>query len=386
MKNKTILKGLIIHGEEGILYDHDLLVADGVIQTIAPNLSDQEAQVYSFPSSYHLIPGRIDLHIHGAAGSDVMDGTWEALDTIARKLPEEGVTAFLGTTMTESVPAIEKALINGGNFFRQQKQGARLLGVHLEGPFLSPVRCGAQAKEYLLLPDLSLFQRWQALSGDIIRLVTLAPELPGAGLLISYLRDTGVVPAIGHSNATYEEALAGIDAGAIHMTHLFNGMTGLHHRDPGVAGAGLFHQGVSVELIADGIHVHHEMIRLAYQLKGKDRIFLVSDAIRAKYMGDGNYKLGGQDVVVCGGKATLTNGTLAGSVLKLDEGVKRLIQASLCTLEDSIFFTSVNPAKQLNVYDRKGSITPGKDGDLVVLDDRYDVVMTLCRGKIAYQR
>ena len=366
---------------------HDILVEEERIHTIAQNLHDAQAQVFSFPSTYSLVPGRIDLHIHGAGGADVMDGTREAIETIARKLPEEGVTGFLGTTMTESVSTIEKAIKNAREYSLQpDEQGASLLGIHLEGPFLSPLQTGAQSKEHLLLPNLPLFQYWQTLSGNGIRLVTLAPELPGAIPFISYLRETGVVPSIGHSNATYDEAIKGIDAGATHMTHLFNAMTGLHHRDPGVVGAGLFQQEVKVEMIADGIHVRKELINLAYRIKGREGFILVSDAMRAKCMGDGHYELGGQEVIVSGGKATLLNGILAGSVLKLDEGVKRMIEGSICTLEDTVYLTSVNPAKQLNVYDRKGSITTGKDGDLVVLDEHYDVVMTLCRGRVVYQR
>lgn len=387
MKNKIIIKGLTIHGEEGVFEDYDLLVEEGMIQTIAPGIQDDEARVFTFPSSYHLVPGRIDLHIHGAAGADVMDGTRDALVTIARKLPAEGVTGFLGTTMTASIPSIDKAIKNVREYsWHPDEKGATLLGIHLEGPFLSPLQIGAQSREHLLLPDLPLFQHWQAISENRIRIVTLAPELPGALPLISYLRETGVVPSIGHSNATYAEALKGIAAGATHITHLFNAMTGLHHRDPGVVGAGLFQQEVKVEMISDGIHVCKELIDLAYRIKGRDGFILVSDAMRAKCLGDGHYELGGQDVMVSGGKATLKNGTLAGSVLKLDEGVKRMIRDSICTLEDTIYLTSINPAKQLNLYGRKGSIAPGKDGDLVVLDDQYDVVMTLCHGKVVYQR
>lgn len=365
----------------------DVLVEEGRIHTIAQDLHDTQAQEFSFPSTYSLVPGRIDLHIHGAGGADVMDGTREAIETIARKLLEEGVTGFLGTTMTASVSAIEKAIKNAREYLLQpDEQGASLLGIHLEGPFLSPFKTGAQSKEHLLLPDLPLFQYWQTLSGNRIRLVTLAPEMPGALPFISYLRETGVVPSIGHSNGTYEEGKKGITAGATHITHLFNAMTGLHHRDPGVVGAGLFQEKVKVELIPDGFHVCKELMDLAYRIKGRDGLILVSDAMRAKCMKDGYYELGGQEVMVSRGKATLKNGSLAGSVLKLDEGVKRMIRESICTLEDTIYLTSINPAKQLNVYDRKGSITPGKDGDLVVLDDQYNVVMTLCRGKVVYQR
>ncbi len=231
-----------------------------------------------------------------------------------------------------------------------------------------------------------MFKKWQTVSKNHIKLVTLAPERDGGLELTAYLRDTGVIASIGHSDAKYEEAVEGIKAGITHATHLFNGMRGLHHREPGVVGAVLLHEQVKTELIVDGIHVRPEMVKLVFRQKGKEGIILVTDAMRAKCLGSGIYQLGGQEVFVSDQQATLKDGTLAGSILKMKDAARNMMSFTNCTLEEVIYMSSTNPAKQLNVFDRKGSIKVGKDADLVLLDKNNQVVMTFCRGELAYKR
>jgi N-acetylglucosamine-6-phosphate deacetylase len=347
-----------------------------------------DAEIITFDESHKLVPGMIDLHIHGVAGADTMDATPEALQTIARTLPREGTTSFLATTMTTSIEGIEKAIMNVTDSFDvlNNEGNAEILGIHLEGPFLSPLRAGAQHPENIIEPNVELFKRWQSLANNHIKLVTLAPERNGGMELTSYLKEERVIASIGHSDAVYEEVVKAIEAGVTHATHLYNGMRGIHHREPGVVGSVFLHDEIKAEIIVDGIHNDPKMVKLAYKNKGNEGIILVTDAMRAKCLGAGVYDLGGQEATVDEEKATLQNGSLAGSILKMNDARKKMIQFTNCSIEDTIQMASVNPAKQLNYFDRKGSIAVGKDADLVVLDENNDVEMTFCRGNLVFSR
>jgi N-acetylglucosamine-6-phosphate deacetylase len=334
-----------------------------------------------------VIPGMIDLHIHGTTGSDVMDGEVKALETMCKSLPQEGTTSFLATTITQSDDEITKALRNVAAYMKGcQKSGqSEILGVHLEGPFINPEMAGAQPIEYVITPQIPLFEKWQQIAEGNIKQVTMAPELNGGLELVHYLKQTGVIVSIGHSNATYNQVREATLAGATQITHLFNQMKGLHHREPGVAGAALLTPELYAELIVDGIHVCPEMVHLAFKNKTSEKLILITDSIRAKCLKNGHYDLGGQTVFVQEGKAELANGTLAGSVLKMSHAIKNILGfVQECNLRDIIKMTSYNPAKQLNMLDRKGRICKGKDADLVVLGKEYEVIMTFCRGKLAY--
>ncbi|TCS83268.1 N-acetylglucosamine-6-phosphate deacetylase [Tepidibacillus fermentans] len=390
-KNRFIIANVTIFEEEAKIEKGYIRVENGKISEICKmdNFQDINGiEVIQFPNEYKLIPGMIDLHIHGAAGADTMDATIEAIETIASALPKEGTTSFLATTITKEEEEIERALINVANYMKKENNAgkAEVLGVHLEGPFISVKRAGAQPPHAITEPDIKRFKQWQTISENQIKLVTLAPEREGGLELTAYLRETGVVASIGHSDAKYDEAVEAIKAGVTHATHLFNGMRGLHHREPGVVGAVLLHDQVKAELIVDGIHVRPEMVKLIFQQKGKEGIVLVTDAMRAKCLGNGVYQLGGQEVFVRDQQATLKDGTLAGSILKMKDSIRNMMEFTDCTLEDIIYMSSTNPAKQLNVFDRKGSIKVGKDADLVVLDENNQVVMTFCRGELAYNR
>ncbi|PLR78162.1 N-acetylglucosamine-6-phosphate deacetylase [Bacillus sp. V3-13] len=350
-----------------------------------PNL-DEQARIIDLSAGYTAVPGFIDVHIHGAGGADTMDATPDALTTIAAVLPAEGTTSFLATTITQEKTAIKKALENAARYGRTQNNPgkAEMLGIHLEGPFINKIRAGAQPQEYIIDPDIELFKDWQQAAENQIKLVTVAPELANGLDFVHYLHETGIIASIGHSDANYEEMVKAAEAGARHVTHLFNGMRGLHHREPGTAGAALLLEELKIELIADGIHVNPEMVKLVFNAKGKDGMILITDAMRAKCLKNGEYDLGGQNVKVADGKALLADGTLAGSILKMNDAVKNMNQFTNAPLLDVINLASANPAKQLNMFDRKGSIAPGKDADIVILDEQLRVITTLCRGQIAY--
>jgi N-acetylglucosamine-6-phosphate deacetylase len=327
------------------------------------------------------------VHIHGVNNADAMDGTAEALKTMARTLPKEGTTSFLATTMTQSNEAVEKALRNAGAYIEEQTStDAEVVGIHLEGPFISPKRAGAQPPTHIQDPNVTLFQEWQKTAGGHIKLVTLAPEQPNGLALTSYLKETNVVASIGHSDSTYDQVGEAIEAGASHITHLYNGMRGLHHREPGVLGAAYLRDELFVELITDGIHCRPEMVKLAYDQITSERMILITDSLRAKWLKNGTYDLGGQPVHVNDTTATLADGTLAGSILKMNDAIKNTMSFTNCSLEDIVKMTAENPAKQLNLFDTKGSLKIGKDADIVVLNENLDVEMTFCRGTLSFKK
>ncbi|PRS26243.1 N-acetylglucosamine-6-phosphate deacetylase [Bacillus sp. RJGP41] len=385
-----IINNLMVHSEKETYKNGYIKVVDGKIAEVGPASQykqDDDAKVITLSPDYQVIPGAIDIHIHGASNSDAMDATHDALSTMAKTLPKEGTTSFLATTMTQSTQAIESALLNAGKYIENQTQeNAEIVGVHLEGPFISPARKGAQPEDYIVDPDVTLFKRWQEMAENQIKLVTLAPEQPNGLDLAAHLRGTGVVASIGHSDATYDQIDEAIQAGTTHVTHLYNGMRGLHHREPGVLGAAYLRDELYVELIADGIHCRPEMIKLAYDQITSERMILITDSLRAKWLEKGTYDLGGQPVNVDETKATLSDGTLAGSILKMNDAIKNTMEYTGCSMTDIIKMTAENPAKQLRIFGRKGSIQVGKDADLVILNDRLDVEMTFCRGNLAFKK
>ncbi|MFC7393400.1 N-acetylglucosamine-6-phosphate deacetylase [Scopulibacillus cellulosilyticus] len=383
-----LIKGLKIYKEDEVVEAGYIKIADGKIKDIGEQCQLEDHETINFPETYKCLPGMIDVHIHGANGSDTMDATPDALKNIAQTLPKEGTTSFLATTITQEHSAIERALENAGKYIIDQPNGgqAEVVGVHLEGPFINPEKAGAQPLKHIVEGDIPLFEKWQKISGGNIRLVTLAPERKHGLELTKYLSEHNVTASIGHSNGSYHDVDEAIKAGATHVTHLYNGMKGLHHREPGVLGAALLRHELYTEMIVDGLHICPEMVDFAYRQKGSDRTVLITDAMRAKCMKNGIYDLGGQDVNVKDGKATLANGSLAGSVLEMKQAIKNMLSFTDATLADVMKMGAVNPAKQCGVFDRKGSVETNKDADLIILDENNDLVMTICRGVVSYQR
>jgi N-acetylglucosamine-6-phosphate deacetylase len=372
-----IVTGSKIYTEAGVLDHHALVVREGKIAAVVQqDAVPTDLPVHRFSSDTHLIPGMIDMHIHGSNGADVMDGSLESLQTISQSLFKEGVTGYLATTMTETTENIERALATVKTSIEQplNPNSAAILGIHLEGPFLSYKQMGAQQGELIRAPDIALFDRWQGIAGGHIRMVTIAPELTGAIPFIKHLVKSGVIASIGHTDATYEQTQAAIDAGATHATHLFNAMRGIHHREPGTVTALLLDDRVATEIIADGIHLNPAVIQLTVNIKGKDRLILVTDAMRAKCCGEGVFDLGGQAVTVHDGSARLANGVLAGSVLMMHQALMNMLRFTDCSLYDLVPMVSATPAKQLGKFDQLGSIAVGKAANWVVLDAHHQVV------------
>jgi N-acetylglucosamine-6-phosphate deacetylase len=381
LKNAKVYTGEEYLNNSSILISNDEIIEIGSLTGVEGPFD----QIIDCSDLGWVLPGMIDVHIHGANGTDVMDATQEALANMCAVLPKEGTTSFLATTMTHSVDHIESALTNIGEFLKQEMQdGAEILGVHLEGPFINVDKRGAQLKDHIQTPSIEKFKKWNHLAGDSIRLVTMAPEKDKDFVLIKYLTQNGVVVSMGHTNGTYQEITDAINNGVTHATHLFNGMSGIHHRDVGVAGAALLSDKVSVEMILDGHHLTSEIVNMTYRLKGPDRIILITDAMRAKCLVSGVYDLGGQKVNVKDGKPINEEGSLAGSVLKLKNGRDNFAKWVTNDIEVLTKITATNPAKQLGVYHRKGSLQKGKDADIILIDSNGEVLLSICRGKISH--
>lgn len=312
----------------------------------------------------YLVPGFIDIHIHGAMNADASDADASGLLDISRYLARHGVTTFLPTTMTLDEDTLCRAMTTIRDFHRPQN-GAQIGGIHMEGPFLSFEKRGAQAKEHLHPPDFDFFSRLYQASGNQIRIVTVAPEQTGALAFIEKVSRLCTV-SLGHTTADYETACAAFSAGASHVTHLFNAMPSLHHRQAGVIGAA-FDCNATVEIICDGLHLAPSIVRLAHQIFG-ERCAIISDSLRCAGMPDGNYELGGQPIVMTQGKATLQNGTLAGSSTNLLEEIRLAVSFGL-PLADVIAAVTYAPAKAAGLWDTCGSIDVGKQADFCILDD-----------------
>lgn len=336
-------------------------------------------------SGQWIFPGLIDIHVHGNAGYDVMDGTKESLVEISKSLSSYGVTGFLATTMTAPFAEIKKALNAIVETADSPELKAQLLGVHLEGPWINPKMKGAQAEENITHPADEQVEAVLRLIGEKLRVVTIAPEMPEALAAIEKLSQHGVICSIGHSEATLEQVNAAVEQGASHVTHMYNGMRGLHHREPGVVGATLVNDRLTCDIIADLIHAHPSAVELVFRMKGRERLLLISDGMRAVGMPDGTYDLGGQTVHVHKCIARLTDGALAGSTLTLNRAIQHLVETLHVDVTDAVYMAATAPARKLGLGSRKGSLEVGKDADLVVLAPDYRVLATVVKGRVVYQ-
>jgi N-acetylglucosamine-6-phosphate deacetylase len=343
------------------------------------------AGALSFPDGT-LIPGLIDLQVNGGAGVDCLRAGAPAYDTLGRYLAATGVTAYLPTIITAPLEDMRRAGEAAAIAMRRDGPLPEILGVHLEGPYLNPLRRGAHRPQDLRAPDVEEMTATVRRLDGALRVVTLAPELEGAEAVVRALAGAGVVAAIGHTDAAFDEVQSAARWGARMVTHLFNAMRGIHHREPGAAGGALVTPSLALGLIADYAHVHPAVLSLAAHAAGMGRIVLVTDAISAAGMGRGSFTLGAQTVDVRDGVPRLADGTLAGSVLQLHRAVQNFAAAAGVSRRDAVQAASLTPARLVGVHRRKGRIAPGLDADLVVLGRDGDVLLTMARGRIAYQR
>ena len=346
------------------------------------------SEVIDLPENAVVLPGFIDQHIHGSATADTMDGTVEAISTMANSIAAEGTTAFLATSMTQSKENISKAMTAVKDYFdTHTSQGAELLGVHLEGPYINKGKAGAQPEEYIVNPTIDEFKQYNSLSGNNIKIVSLAPELDGSAEFIEYLKDNDIRPSIGHTSAKFADVEKALSLGAAQITHTYNAQTPLAHREVGVVGAAMLLDDLACEIICDLIHISVPALKLLFKNKPKDKVILITDAMRAKNLGDTISELGGQTVYVKNGEARLANGALAGSVLKLNDAVKNIINSCGVDFCVAVDYASANPAKNLGVYDRMGSIALGKDANFAIVDkNTFEVLYTIRQGEIIYKK
>ena len=348
--------------------------------------ADKTAEVIELPENAIVLPGFIDQHIHGAGGSDGMDGTVEDIAVIANTIAAEGTTSFLVTTMTQSRENILKAMQAVKDYRKANaKTGARVVGIHLEGPFIAAAMKGAQPLEYIKVPNIQTFDEYNAASGNVIKLVTLAPEVEGMETFIKHLSEIGVVASIGHSSAKYEHVKAALEAGAKNVTHTYNAQSPLHHREIGVVGSAMLLDELNCELICDTIHVSVPAMQALVKNKPADKISLITDAMRAKGIPDGVSELGGQTVYVKNGEARLQDGTLAGSVLKMNKAIENMVTKVGVPFTQAVDYATINPARIIGIEQEAGSIKVGKRADFTVLNEKYDVLLTIRGGEVVYK-
>ena len=359
-----------------------VLIRDGQIDAMGKEgFTVPEADAEWDGAGRLLIPGMIDVHIHGADGFDMMDGMRQSVEAVSKACARTGCTSFLATSVTSSLDAL-MAMIGSVSQTIGKEPGARIAGLHLEGPYLNIKRKGMQNERFLRHPDQDEMSAILHRAGTLVRMVTLAPELPGGLELVRFLKERGIVAAVAHSDATYEEAKEAFRIGASHVTHCFNGMRPIHHRDPGTVVAAMEESHVSVQAIVDDVHLHPAIVRLLYREKGPDKMVLITDALQAMGMGDGSYVFGGHEVKVEQGVARLADGTLASSTVTMNEALRKTVNAGI-PLADAVAMATSTPAEVLG-FPSKGRLAPGADADLVLLGDKFEVLWTMVGGKLVY--
>jgi N-acetylglucosamine-6-phosphate deacetylase len=367
---------------EATLPDHSLIIEHGRIASISSAPAELDAPTLN-ARGFTVIPGLIDIHTHGGDGADTMDATPEAITTIARFLARHGVTSYLPTTITASAESTRKAIANLRNL-PQPKDGAQHLGIHLEGPYLCHEQRGAQPEAHLRNPDPAEYADW--FEDELVRLITLAPELDGAEELIRRATAAGVEIALGHTAADEATTRAAINLGAKQATHVFSGMPAFHHRLLNVLTVALTDDRLYAQAIVDGIHIHPDVVRMITRLKSTRRLILISDSIRAAGLGDGEYDLGGETIRVQNGVTRRAyDGGLAGSTLTMDAALRNVMKFTNLALAEALPMATSVPAEAMGWSGRKGVIRIGADADLVFLDEKFNVCLTMVAGRVVYQ-
>ena len=357
-----------------------LEVADGKIVNVYPFGTKTADVDYG---NKRIVPGFIDVHTHGAYGFDTNDGEPEGLRDWMRRIPEEGVTSILPTTVTQMPEVLTKAVANVAKVVEEGYEGAEILGIHFEGPYLDMEYKGAQPPEAIAKPTVEQFKMYQEAAHGMIKYITMASEHDPEFALTKYCSQNGVVVSMGHSSASYEQALMGIANGAMSMTHVYNGMTPYHHRKPGLVGTALRVRDIYGEIICDGCHSHLAALNNFFTAKGRDYSIMISDSLRAKHCPPGgNYELGGHPIEIGEDGLARLKGTdtIAGSTLNINKGLRILVEEAMVPFDAALNSCTINPARVLRVDDRKGKLTAGYDADIVVLEDDYAVAQTYCKG------
>lgn len=361
-----IIKNAFVYTEDGIFLNKDIYIKDGVFAGSREEADDGEV---IDASGCLAIPGLTDIHFHGCMSYDFCDGTREAIDAMAEYEASVGVTNIVPATMTLSEEMLLTICETAKAYAEEglKDKRAHFWGINMEGPFVSPAKKGAQNGEYICRPDMEMFDRLNKASGNLVKLLAIAPEQEGAMELIEK-KHGEVVISLAHTCADYDTSIAAFEKGASHVTHLYNAMNPYTHRAPGLIGAAADKREVEVELICDGVHIHPASVRTTFKIFGDDRIILISDSMRAAGLEDGDYTLGGQDVKVTGNLAALKDGTIAGSVTNLLDCMRTAVLKMGIPLESAVKCAAVNPAKSVGIYDQCGSITAGKTADVVLLE------------------
>lgn len=381
MSNLSIINTLLVTPSR-IIENGWLQCTNGVITAMGTGDAPYSDEVI-IAQGQIVLPGFVDVHVHGAMNADVMDATPEALHKMARFKAEHGVTSFLPTTLTDSHERLVAALHNIQAVMNTGTQGARLIGAHLEGPYLNLAKAGAQNPQHIR--PVTMEEANELLDVGVIRLLSLAPEIDGADVLLNACVQRGITVSVAHTDASHTQTTSAIEQGVTHATHTGNAMRGIHHREVGTLGTVLLDDRVRCEMIADFEHLAPEAVRLFSHVAGLERVMLITDAMRATGMPDGNYSLGEYTATVHEGRATLEDGTLAGSVLTMDVALRNFMQATNTPLERAWRVASMNAAQSINMSHRIGSIEIGKAADLVVLNDQHQVQMTLVGGEIVHR-
>lgn len=371
-----IIKDANIFTQDNRFVKGSVVVENGRFVSIAEQPEHAEEVIEA--KGLYMIPGLVDIHFHGCMGADMCDGTKEALDVITQYEASVGVTSVCPATMTIPKDELSAVMKNAGAY--AYHGGAHLVGINMEGPFISPAKKGAQAAENIMHCDYEYFNQLQDAAGGLIKLVDIAPEEAGAMEFIDKVKGT-VVVSLAHTASDYDTAMEAIAHGASHATHLYNAMPPLNHRNPGVIGAVRDSDSCHVELICDGVHIHPSVIRATFAMFGAQRMILISDSMRATGLDDGEYTLGGQPVTVKGNLATLHDGTIAGSATNLMDCMRFAVKHAGLPLETAVMCATANPAKEIGIFDEVGSIAVGKKADFVLLDQDLNLAGVYIDGK-----